>query len=109
MVSIRRAGAADVDAACAVVTDAFADYPFTRWTVDADRHTERLEALQRLCMTQLVLPYGEAWIACADSGTVLSVAMWMLPGPDVPLGVSEAVAAASATLEGARHDASVTA
>ena len=104
---VRRAGRADVDAASAVLADAFADYPWTRWTVESRCHAERVEGLQRLSMGQIALPYGEVWVACDDGDTVMSVAVWMLPNSVVPGGVLSKVGAAQATLEGVRHAASV--
>lgn len=106
---VRRADAADVDAACVVLADAFADYPWTRWTVDAERHGERIEALQRLCMERVTLPYGEVWVACDAGDDIVSVAMWMLPSSVVPESVAVETEARQATLEGTRHRASAAA
>src|SRR6516225_4503597 len=55
---VRRAVAADLDAAAAVLADAFADYPWTRWTVDSRRHIERVEGLQRLACPPRVRTCG---------------------------------------------------
>lgn len=106
---VRRADASDVDEACAVLADAFTDYPWTRWTVDAERHGERIEGLQRLCMERITLPYGEAWVACDEGDDIVSVAMWMLPTSVVPDSVLAEAAPELATLEGTRHAASVAA
>ena len=57
-VGVRRAADCDVDEASAVLADAFADYPWTRWTVESHRHRERVEGLQRLSMDRIALPYG---------------------------------------------------
>ena len=104
-VTVRRATERDIDDACAVLADAFADSPWTRWTVDADRHGERIEALQRLAMERLALPFGEVWVAC-EGQVIVGVAMWMLPDVDVPANVSRAVDPMQQSLEGERHDAS---
>ena len=106
-VGVRRAGRADVDAASAVLADAFADYPWTQWTVESYRHSERVEGLQRLSMDRIALPYGEIWVACDDDDDVISVAVWMLPNSAVPASVLNEIGAPQATLEGARHEASV--
>ena len=104
---VRQAGVADVDAASAVLADAFADYPWTQWTVESHRHAERVKGLQRLSMDRIALPYGEVWVACDDGDNVMSVAVWMLPDSAVPASVLNEVGAAQATLEGTRHEASV--
>ena len=107
-VTVRRATARDIDAACAVLADAFADSPWTRWTVDADRHGERIEALQRLAMERLALPFGEVWVAC-EGLVIVGVAMWMPPNVEVPADVLLGVDPIQEELEGARHEASRTA
>jgi GNAT superfamily N-acetyltransferase len=104
-VRVRRAGSADVDEAAAVLAGAFADYAWTRWTVDADDHSARIYGLQRLVIERIALPYGEVWVA--HDAAIVSAAIWMLPTSSVPPSVSEAAAAAQAELEGARHDASL--
>jgi predicted GNAT family N-acyltransferase len=105
---VRRARPADLAAAAAVLADAFADYPWTRWTVDNDSHSKRIEALQQLCMEHIALPYGEVWVAC-ENDVVLSVAVWARPGVVVPESVRQEIFAAQAELEGARHNASIAA
>jgi GNAT superfamily N-acetyltransferase len=104
---VRRATYSDLGAASAVLADAFVDYPWTRWTVESHRHGERVEGLQRLSMDRIALPYGEVWVACDDDDNVVSVAVWMLPGSDVPAAVLNDIGTAEATLEGVRHEASV--
>ena len=71
----RRAGVEDLDAAARVLGIAFADYPWTRWCVDADRHVERLTALQRLSLELLGLPFGEVWVVELDD-EIAGVAVW---------------------------------
>jgi RimJ/RimL family protein N-acetyltransferase len=102
---VRRADAADVDAASAVLADAFADYAWTRWTVAGDGHRDRIEALQRLVIERIALPYGEVWVAEDERG-VAGVAIWMVPSSSVPPAVWEATAAVQAELEGDRYVAS---
>ena len=104
---VRKANTRDVDASYAVLADAFSDYEWTRWTVDADHHRSRIESLQRLVLERVVLPYGEAWIAEDDDGLVASVALWMLPDSSIPTAVADEVATAQAALEGTRHAASL--
>lgn len=106
-VEVRRADLQDVDAAAAVLADAFSDYAWTRWTVDADDHTARIDGLQRLFIEQIALPYGEVWVAEDERATIVSVAIWMAPTSSVPESDVEATAQTQAELEGDRHDASV--
>ncbi|WP_051516014.1 hypothetical protein [Candidatus Blastococcus massiliensis] len=70
---VRLAGPEDVPAAAAVLAEAFADYAWTRWTVDAADHEQRLLALRRLFLEEVALPFGRV-----DVGSV-----WM-PGTGVP-------------------------
>ena len=107
-IRVRAAGADDVDAASAVLADAFADYAWTRWTVASDGHRARIDALQRLMIEQIAVPYGEVWVAEDERG-VAAAAIWMLPTSSVPLDVRQTTAAVQAELEGDRHDASVAA
>ena len=106
---VRRAAVADVDVASSVLADAFADYPWTRWTIDAGDHVSRVRRLQRLFMSRIALPYGEVWLARDDDGEVVAVAVWGLPGATVPASVSNDVETAEVVLEGARHEASLAA
>ncbi len=106
--TVRRAKGDDSDSVAAVLGGAFQDYEWTRWTVDARDHVARIAALQRLTFTELVLPFGEAWVAIEED-TVVSAAMWMLPDVGVPADVFERLAPPQAELEGDRHDASVAA
>ena len=105
----RLAGAVDAPVASAVLGDAFADSPWTRWTVDADDHVARITALQRLVIEQVAIPFGEVWVAEDEQARIASVAIWMLPAPPVPPAVWESIATAQSELEGSRHSASVAA
>lgn len=102
-VEVRRGTPADVDAAATVLGMAFAEAPWTRWTVAADRHVERITSLQRLVMERAVLPFGEVWLA-VDAGPIAGVAMWMLPDRAPQPAVWEEIRAATAVLEGDRHE-----
>ena len=46
-------------------------------------------------------------MACDALDNVMSVAVWMLPNSAPPASVLDEIGAARATLEGARHEASV--
>ena len=104
---VRRASVADIQRASAVLADAFSDYPWTRWTVAADDHEERVRNLQRLAMERIALPHGEIWVAIDSDGAIASVAVWMLPTSTVPAAAVRAMAAQQATFEGSRHEASI--
>jgi GNAT superfamily N-acetyltransferase len=108
-VSVRRASVADLDAASDALADAFADYPWTRWTIDGDRHVERVRALQRLFMERIALPYGEVWVATDELRAVIGAAIWSVPGAVVPAEVLRDVDGARAELEGVRSEASAAA
>ncbi len=100
MTAVRRGTGADVEAAARVLANAFADHPWTRWTVDAHEHRSRLEGIQRLCLAELALPFGEFTVAEED-GDLLGAAIWM-PTDVVPPEVWRAVVPAVATLVGDR-------
>lgn len=50
MIPARRAKDSDLQSAAKVLAVAFADYPWTRWSIPADGYANRLEELQRLCL-----------------------------------------------------------
>lgn len=103
---VRRATYADADAVAQVMADAFADYAWTRWTVSADRHGQRIGALQRLVATEVVLPHGELWIAeDAATAELAAAAAWLRPDSVVPQYVWRDVADQSALLCGDRWQA----
>jgi len=105
---VRRGRTYDITLAAQVLADAFQDYPWTRWTVAEQRHTDRIEALQQLALAELVLPHGEAWVGLLD-GKIVSVACWMLPGVVVPPERFERMASLRKKFEGDRHAASLAA
>jgi GNAT superfamily N-acetyltransferase len=104
-VQVRRATLGDLDAAAAVLADAFADSTWTRWTVDGADHADRIAGLQRLVIEHVALPHGEVWIAADDIGAIVSAAIWMLPASSVPDTTVAAMAITQAQLEGDRHEA----
>ncbi len=59
---VRRATHDDLARAATTLGAAFADYPWTRWTVPADDHAGRVEALQRLYLEYLAIPHGTVWV-----------------------------------------------
>jgi ribosomal protein S18 acetylase RimI-like enzyme len=99
---VRRATPADVAPAAGVLGRAFADYPWTRWTVDARGHEDRVRRLQALVLEDVGLPHGEVWVATVD-GEIAGVAVWT---GDVPAAVWDAMADEVRVLEGDRHEAS---
>ena len=104
----RRGTRFDLNRASEVLGEAFADYPWTRWTVDPEDHVRRVTALQRLALQHYGLPFGHVWV-CAVDGVVHSVAVWMDSAVDVPSTVDEELLPLVVTLEGSRHDASLAA
>ena len=78
-----RRGHASMDRASEVLGEAFADYPWTRWTVDPEDHLRRVTALQRLALQHYGLPFGQVWVSAVD-GVVHSVAVWMDSAVHVP-------------------------
>jgi hypothetical protein len=108
MIETRRAGPDDLRPASEVLGEAFADYPWTRWTVDPDDHQARITRLQLLALENLGMAFGEVWLSSDDS-TVQSVAVWMDSAVPVPSSVHLAMDAVVAQLEGSRHDASLAA
>lgn len=69
--TIRRATAADLPAAVATLTAAFADYPWTRWVVDDDDHATRLGGLYAIYL-RVALELGQLWVS--DDGA--AAAAW---------------------------------
>ena len=101
----RRAKTTDLDRAAATLGDAFADYPWTRWTVDASEHQRRIVALQRIALEHFALPFGGASITTV-AGEVQSVAAWSDSAALSATGIDHVVASQVAALEGSRHEAS---
>ncbi len=107
-IETRRAGPDDLGPASEVLGQAFADYAWTRWTVDPDDHQARITRLQFLALQNLGMAFGEVWLSSLDK-TIQSVAVWMDSAVLVPLSVHHAMRAAVVELEGTRHDASLAA
>ncbi len=108
VIETRRAGFDDLGRASEVLGEAFADYPWTRWTVDSDDHQARITRLRLLALENLGMPFGEVWLSTVD-GTIQSVAVWMDSAVAVPSSVFHAMEAAVAELEGSHHEASLAA
>ncbi len=101
----RPASVSDLDAAAEVLGDAFADYPWTRWTVDPIDHRARIVALQRLDLENFALPFGGVSVTTVG-GQIQSVAAWLDTASVSAATVDPAVEARSIELEGSRYDAS---
>ncbi|MCV7224593.1 GNAT family N-acetyltransferase [Mycolicibacterium komossense] len=72
---IRRATSGDSGEAAQTLGLAFADYPFTRHTVDSRDHRDRVRSLQRLFLTEIGLRCGNVWV----SDDLAAVAVWTTP------------------------------
>lgn len=107
-VETRRARPSDIDRASEVLGEAFADYPWTRWTVDADDHVERVTMLQRVALEHYGMEFGQVWVS-GRAARVESVAVWMDSSVAVPPTVQERLKSVRADVEGSRHRASVAA
>ncbi|MFG3420413.1 GNAT family N-acetyltransferase [Micromonospora sp. NPDC048063] len=102
---VRRIGPESTAGAAAVLADAFDGYPWMAWTVAADRHRERLEAMFAGTVDAVGLPYGDAWAAVGPDSRPVAVAVWLRPDRPVPDDVWAGVAARNAELAGDRHAA----
>jgi GNAT superfamily N-acetyltransferase len=104
----RPATGAELDRAAGVLGEAFADYPWTRWTVDPVDHQQRITALQRVALEHYGFPYGQVWVT-ASGDRLHTVAVWLDSAIDVPAAVQALVSDATARLEGSRHGAAIAA
>lgn len=68
----------DVPVAVETLTQAFADYPFTRHVIASEGHEGRVRRFQELCLTRVGMVYGRVWVA--EEG--LAVAVWATPDQD---------------------------
>ncbi|SCL43957.1 Acetyltransferase (GNAT) family protein [Micromonospora citrea] len=100
---VRRIGPESTVGAADVLADAFDGYPWTAWTVAADRHRERLAAMFAGTVEAVGLPYGDVWAAVGPDGRPAAVAVWLRPDRPVPDEVWAGVAARDAELAGDRH------
>ncbi|MCU1690530.1 MAG: GCN5-related N-acetyltransferase [Jatrophihabitantaceae bacterium] len=85
------------------MADAFADYPWTRWTVAHDNHVGRIAQLQTLMAGEVVLPYGELWVA-ERNGALVAAAAWMRPDVEVPQYIWRDIEHQSVELAGDRSE-----
>ena len=72
---VREATLADVDGATKTLQAAFAEYPFTRHTIAADGHADRLARSQRLFVERIGLLHGRVWV----SDQLDAVSVWTTP------------------------------
>ncbi len=54
----RIGGEDDVEAAATTLARAFANYPWTRWTVAADQHIRRIQEVQAIYLRGVAVPHG---------------------------------------------------
>jgi len=101
MTKIRTADYADIDQATHTLASAFADYPFTRHTVDARNHLRRVEELQRLYLAEIGMQCGQVWVA----GDVSAVAVWTTPESSCLAEASARISDRVVELLGDRADA----
>lgn len=73
--TIRRATIEDLPRLSNTLALAFADYPWTDWTVAADHHHDRLTGLFAKDLREVGLMHGEVWVA----EDCTAVAVWMPP------------------------------
>lgn len=105
-ITTRIAEAGDLDRAAEVLGDAFADYPWTRWTVDPSDHQRRISALQRIALEHFGLRRGAISVSSLE-GTIHSVAAWTDTAAVSAARIDDrAMASQVAELEGTRHHAS---
>ncbi|SHN74817.1 Acetyltransferase (GNAT) family protein [Geodermatophilus obscurus] len=97
---VRAAALDDVPAAAEALADAFADYPWTRWTVDADGHGDRLRALHHLYLSAVAVPFGHVDLGEAGQELV-GIAVWV-PSTGIPDEVWAHVGPAAAEMAGHR-------
>lgn len=73
---VRRAGVEDLARVSATLALAFADYPWTSWTVAADDRRRRLEGLFEANLRGLGPETGEIWVTEDHA----AAAVWIPPG-----------------------------
>lgn len=101
-VVIRRARRRDVNAVAAALGAAFVGDPWIAWIVDADRHQQRISALQAKILGAVGMDHGEVWMATRGRA-VIGAALWLLADRPVPAAAWRDVAATEAGLMGRRH------
>ena len=100
---VRRATATDVPAVAEALGVAFDGDPWIAWIIAADRHRDRISALQKSLLGVVGVPYGEVWLAERAGGEVVGGALWLLASSVVPPVAWAEVAAVEADLMGDRH------
>ncbi|MEO6122362.1 MAG: GNAT family N-acetyltransferase [Ilumatobacteraceae bacterium] len=108
LIVTRRATADELDACAEVLSRAFADSPWIRWTVDGVDHVRRIRDLQLLALQRLSMPLGQVWVTTVD-GTVACVAGWMDSATPVSAATLAEMGPIVAMLEGDRHQPSLAA
>ncbi len=77
-VTVRPAALSDIPRAALTLSRAFTDYAWTRHTIDAHDHDQRIRGMQELFLTHVGLPHGHVWVA--DEGA--AIAVWTTPDTD---------------------------
>lgn len=87
-IQVRPLHPAEATGAAEVLAAAFSDppYPWTAFTISADRHRERLQQIFELDLRLLAVPYGTVTAAVLD-GSVVGVAVVISSQQDVPAEV----------------------
>lgn len=106
--NVRKAVASDIGATASLLGLAFADYPWTRWCIDADDHVERITQLQRISLEVLGLPHGQVWLGETDE-QVISVAVWSDARTDIDRALFTELAMRSTPWHGDRLNAAIAA
>lgn len=75
MTTIRRATREDIPVLARTLAAAFEAYPWTRWTVPADDHLRRLQALFSVDLTEIGLVHDEVW----TTEDHMAVVVWIPP------------------------------
>jgi hypothetical protein len=107
-IEVRPGNLSDLDRASSVLGEAFANYAWTRWTVDPEDHLHRVTELQRIALRSFGLAFGQVWVGLVGD-IVQSVAVWMDTSIVVPSNVRHEVHLLTTELEGNRHEASAAA
>ncbi|WP_431955379.1 GNAT family N-acetyltransferase [Nocardia lijiangensis] len=76
--TVRPATVSDIPSAAHTLGRAFADYAWTRHTIDARDHDQRVRGMQELFLTHIGLPHGRVWVA----GESTAVAVWTTPATE---------------------------
>ena len=96
-----RASASDLIRASEVLGEAFYDYSWTRWTVDANDHQTRVTGLQRAALEFVGMPFREVWVTEVEV-TIHSVAVSLCSQADIPQSPIDSILLVSRQLVGSR-------